>query len=259
VANTRPYTEAHAVAWVDVALFLGGKLPSKERDFLRIDFEKALAEEGFVAEKPRAKSSAFVFKRSGVAGEVVDELHIHEAFVHLLSNEYRSWTFARDTAFRRLAPLFRWLDHGRVEVSGVGMAYRDIFICDTPDDYDVADVFRLQNRYLPAVLLQAGERWKQHISMPGRATHAEPLAIRDSIDIEAKISNAEGDATNESDLHVTEITHRLTTRWDQGADVAVKWSESRFYELLNCLHARNKAVLLELLCDEMIDKIGLKE
>lgn len=258
MANTRPYTEAHAVAWVDIALFLDGKLSADQRDDLRAAFKTALEAEGFVAGKSRDKS-AVTFKRNGIAGEVVDELHIHETFVHIKSNEYRGWTFTRDMAIKRFGPLFARLKNGRIKVSGIGLAYRDAFLCDTPKNYDVSDVFRLENRFLPAAVLTSGNRWKQEVSLPGGAFADNPLKISTTLTIEAKVTSSDDEEAVSRELHATEITHSLTIRWNKSAASVVKWSEIRFRNLLDSLHQQNKSVLLELLSEEMIDKIGLKE
>jgi hypothetical protein len=260
VASTRPYTEAHAVAWVDIALFFEDKLSTEQRDDLRAAFETTLRHESFAIDEVPDKGIV-AFKRNGIAGEVVDELHIHETMIHISSNEYRGWTFTRDTAIKRLAPLLVRLADGRVKISGLGMAYQDIFLCDTPSDYDATDVFRAENRYLPTVVFEAGASWRQFLSWPTQESDDDPYTTHTSLTVKAKISSADSgnDEGSNEELHFTEITHRQSTPWNESVDSVVSWSESRFREILNNLHQRNKSLLLELLNEEMVDKIGLKE
>ncbi|MES2671787.1 MAG: hypothetical protein V4673_15385 [Pseudomonadota bacterium] len=238
---------------MDIAIILDGKMSPEQIVELRADFTESLSPEGFIVE---ARGSGVVaFKRKGIAGEVVEELHIHGAFVHIVCNEYRGWTFTRDTAIKRLTPLFSRLKDGRAKFSSAGMSFQDVFLSDDPGNYFLSDVFRVGNRFLAPAISEGHNRWKQDVSWVGKKTESAFVTADTFLKIEAKIASSDPE---DKQSHVTEITHRQLASWKSGKVTALT-DESYFREVLNELHCRNKSLLLELLNDEMISKIGLKE
>lgn len=254
MANTRPFTEAHAIAWVDVAVIFEDKLSTDQQEDLRVAFAAILTDEGFSAAEP-GDGGEVAFERKGLGGEITEEVHIHRGYVHAMWNEYRGWTHTRDATIRRMGPVIERVRDGRLEAMGIGMAFRDVFLNETPDEYDMLDVFRPGSRFLPAIAFESGEVWKQSSNWVADTTYS-------SLAIQAKIAfSEESDDSDDDDdgMHVTEILHRQSTYGNEDADPSVEWSEDVVRERLNKLHQQNKDVMLELLSDEMISKIGLKE
>lgn len=265
VADTRPYTEAHAVVWVDIAIIFERKLSSKQLRRLGAVFNKALPELGLVASDADGHGDGrrFVFSKKGEDGSVTETLHIHDNFVHVLQSEYRGWTVTRDAAIERLTPLIALLPDAELPAGCLGMAFRDAFLQDEPKKYDIVDVFK-PNIYLPRFVFDAGRLWD--IRLEWRESDVpkpwEGAVSRLSVDAEVRGASpkvADG-KKSEQFLHVSEITHRQQVMVRKLKEKPqLSWSVDMVRDWLDYLHDRNKALINELLTDAMLERIGLKE
>lgn len=262
MGNTRPFTDAHAIAWIDLAILFRAKLSAEQQAYVRANFERILVPEGFEAARAD-DGGAGAFERKGIAGEVTEEVHIHEQFVHLIWNEYRGWTFTLDAALKRVGFLLEDLRDGRIEPAGMGLAVRDVFFNDDPDTYQILDVFGADSRFIPRIAYECDdESWRQSVSY-WDARKDNP--IYSSVSIQARVAYPDSDDedkhsdTDDEGIHVTEIVHRQSIYGNKDAESAVEWSMNAVRERWSELHQRNKKLMFELLSDEMISTIGLRE
>ncbi|WP_157499834.1 hypothetical protein [Lysobacter sp. Root983] len=261
MGNTRPYTEVHAVAMVDVALLLDSPLSAGQIKELRSTLLNELKEYGFSSLKGRDRARAEVgLVRRGIENERTEELHIHRRFAHLAWYEYRGWTFTRDATLQRLATIVQWAREGRISVSALGLVFKDVFVNDDPGSYDIADVFQPENKYLPPIAYGCGGMWEQEFSWFVEDEELEQHGLYSSLQVEARVRKPASKGDSESFVHVTELHHRQQIFFgNKDADPGVEWSESAVKHRLDVAHRFNKTLLGELLSDEMIRRIGLKD
>lgn len=256
VGNTRPYTAAHAVAAVDVALLLKDELTKGQVQLLRAQLGEILSPEGF----KRSGSSDVPlvgFARKGIAGESTEELHVHKRFVHSYWTEYRGWTLTRDASIHRLEPVLALADQGQVEIAAIGLLYTDVFLNDDSNTYVATDVFKDASRFLPRFVFTAREFWETKSTwfddLPGSDEHA----VYSSITIEAR--SEDGGEDSSVDRHVTEISHRQRIFCKEDRGGAALSDRGLIATVLNGAHSLNRSLMIELLSEDMLARIGLKE
>jgi hypothetical protein len=250
--NTRPFTEAHAVASVDLALLFEGEVSAKTRDHLTISF---LDFEGFklvVKEHENPKVSAFKRAVDDNADDVVEEVHIHESFVHVLQFDYRGWALTKQQMIDRLQPAVECVRSGELKLAGAGLMVRDVFVNDEPATYTATDVFAENGLMLPKSAFSAKNPWRFSLSETESLNEAGDL--RSTVSIEAK----ERVVSKGHKAHFTEITHsQQAGNFKRSSDL--DWLNKFFETGVDALHQRNKNMLFDLLTPEMIERIGLKE
>lgn len=265
MANARPYTDAHAVMGVDIAVLFDDKLTSNQLARLGASFEAEMVKHGLAVSKGRSgdNGSRLAFEKTDANGSVIEDVHIHENFVHVIQKEYRGWTLTRDTALERLSPLLDLLPDNELPVCGVGMSFRDAFLVDDPRQYEINDVFK-PNIYLPQFVFEGGRFWQTR-SEWADSDPPDPWNRRYSqltVDARVRSSSEKGDDSEDSKdfLHVTQLTHRQQmVVWDVENLAKLKWGGEEARRWLDCLHDRNKILVKALLNDAMLEKIGLKE
>jgi len=268
VANTRPYTEAHAIASLDIAVVLSDKLTTEQQEELHAELAKLLAEDQF-ASKEATRPGLVAFERKSSDGDIIEELHIHPTFVHVFWNEYRGWTFARELALRRLGPVIDRVRAGLLKADGVGMAFEDIFVNDDPAEFELIDVLQPNSRFVPAIAYEdRASFWKTSFSYVVGGDEEGDHATYSSLAIEASQASSREEDGSDTDAdenevsHSTRILHRQSLYLNPGnrdAGTEVQWSEKSVRGFLNRLHDQNKSLMLELLSEDMINRIGLKE
>lgn len=268
MASSRPFTDAHAIACVDVAIFLESALTDEQRASVRDAMQEVLVAAGFEARKS-SSTTTVAWRKINDEAEPLEEFHIHPGFFHFSAFEYRGWTYTREAILSRLAPVIQLLADRRLTPIGIGLAFIDVFFNDEPDNYQVTDVFAPHSPYLAQVIYESGHEWKNQVSWSEEVDHAQ---IESSLSISARLLTEEddddrdgdGDATGEgsdamdSDQHITEIQNKLSVMEDP-SQAAVSWSKEEVASRLDLLHSKNKQLLLDLLSEDMIRRIGLKE
>lgn len=262
MGNTKPYTEAHAIAGVDIVVMFDRDFGAPIRKDLIKAFDRHLATQSF--EKKRARSGAAVWRRSDSDGDRLEEVHLHEGFMHVVAFEYRGWANSRDQALSRLSPLLTKLQGEEIEGVSVGLAYIDVFLNDS-GPYDATDVFSRNSSLLAASIFDAGPVWKQVL----HSRLNRELSLFSNISIEAKyVSSDDAAESEEGDkapgskkqkTHATEIAIKLSSNKSSKKPSAVQWSVSELKTKLDYMHGTNKELMLELLSDDMVHQIGLKE
>ena len=238
---------------------------------LRSEMQTLLAGDGFVI-GDAADGGIASFELKNADGDITEEVHIHAGFVHAFWNEYRGWTNTRELVVRRLSPVIDHVRHGRLSGVGLGMACKDVFISDTSVDYDILEVFQPANRFLPPFAYEENEPvWKVSSSWLVPPQHDNDHLTYNTLSIEAEIGDVDhpdeqssGSESEEDDdaPHTTEILHRQSLYLNAGnpiVDPAVEWSDEAVRVNLDRLHKQNKSLMLNLLNNEMSDRIGLKE
>jgi hypothetical protein len=255
VANTRPFTEAHAIVFVDVAITFETAPHKGTRSAIASKMRASLKSEGFdeVDEATASRGDGLLvgFEKKDEEGDTLECIHIHDTFVHAMFFEYRGWEHIRESAVKKLGSVLNVIRQGRLKAKGIGVACRDAFLNDSVDDYEVTDVFK-QNEFLPKISFNLGSFWRQDLSWTDSGT-GNWKRCHTMLTINAKLANEDDDA-----FHVTEITHKQMLKINQ-AKVDSAWSEKSVRAHLDFLHERNKEVVKSLLNDAMLETIGLKE
>ncbi|SOU04894.1 hypothetical protein LMG19146_03825 [Xanthomonas arboricola pv. fragariae] len=267
-ALTSPFTDAHAIVFADFGLSVRKSFTKRQLADLREAISGALPQTIF---RPIPKESCggedglrFGFERlaPGDGSEVIEELHVHASHVHLMFHEYRGWATTRINALERLAPILKVFQKGSFGDARLILAYRDAFVNKQPERYSALDVFK-PNKFLPMMVIEAGEFWHQQLTLVEEAGPKESWErIFSRLTIEARVRSEEVEDDGESEdrfVHWTEITHRQQLAGNSKAKPAVEWAVETVGSRLDAMHSKNKAVILELLSHEMAGRIGLME
>lgn len=253
MSNTRPFTEAHAIASVDLGILFPAELPTKSRESLAQAFSTQLLKEGFVPEEADDDDLiGFQRKSSAEDSDVAEQVHVHDDFIHVVTYDYRGWSLTRDQLLARLEPALRLVRQGEISPQYVGLTFRDVFVNSEPATYAAADVFARVNHFLPAFTFEVGDTWR-HSSWWDEAPKTAPT--RNFLTIDARQRRSK----RGKGRHFTEITHGQRLSGNKSKDPAVTWETDRLRTRLDQAHQRNKAILMELLSGEMVEKVGLKE
>lgn len=271
MANTRPFTEAHAIACVDVALFFEKKVAGAADDDLAEAVEAHLLARDFV--RKSASKTKVVWHLLDPDQQRVEEAHLHRGFMHVVAFEYRGWAISRSTAISRLEPILERCQSGALTGQACGLAVVDVFINDSGEPYDSEEVFSKTSRVLPPMIHSAGSSWKQDFTWFEEADIHVTLSAN-AKSLQERVAEAEGDPDDVAEAaaddteelvgdipssHLTQIDLRLSLNGNDEVPGAVEWSREEFEKKLNRLHAVNKRIMLDLLSDEMTQAIGLKE
>ena len=250
MANTRPYTDAHAIAMIEVAVFFRPALSDKDLGELKRKMEIALKPKGF---KRLTGKGVARFALRGPDKELIDEVHIHDTMMHAMTYEYRGWAVFRSLAAERLAAIASLPISRR---SGVGLAVRDVFVNDSPMDYENLDVFSPRSRFLPAYVWEKGSQWR--LSFTSHEQMAEMIRLSSTLFVDSRAASAKlGEDVRP--VHTAEITHRQWYSLSKNAVSGDTFSDENALRRLDALYDRNKSLVRELLSERMLDQIGLKE
>lgn len=261
MGNTRPFTEAHAIAGLDIVVIFKGEVAGPVRKELIKLFDRHLAAASF--EKKRAKSASAVWRRSDSDGDRLEEVHLHDRFVHVVAFEYRGWTNSRDQALERLTPILIKLQNREIEGSAVGLAYVDVFLNEA-GDYDPTEVLSKNSPLLPASVFDAGPVWKQVLITRSRGN----IKLLSNISIDAKYVSNDGPVSGDSEskgeseerkTHATEIAIKLSCNANARKSSELEWGTDEISSKLDYMHSANKDLMLDLLSKDMAHQIGIKE
>lgn len=253
MSNTQPFTEAHAVAAVDVALIFEEKLSSSTRLLIASSLKSHL-KEGFRKLAPKERDSKIIAFQRKIDEDIAEEVHIHDRFVHVSLWDYRGWSITKKDMVGRVEPVLEMARGGELKLTSAGLVFRDVFINNDPSTYAPADVFRASSRFLPPLAFSAGKIWRHTFSWANEK--ALGLKLRSNLTVKASIDSIGED---DEDGHITEIAHRQEIMGNISGDPAVEWSSERLNAKLDSAHQHNKDILIDLLSFEMCQKIGLKE
>jgi hypothetical protein len=249
VSNTKPFTEAHAIASVDFGLIFQDELPDKDRRALAMALTDHLKQ--FTRTEGQG-DGVVVFRRKGEGeDDVAEEVHVHKDFVHAITFDYRGWLLTRNDLVDRLAPVIDKAREGELEPSSMGLTFHDVFVNDDPSSYSPSEVFT-SSSFLPEFVFEAGGMWRQSLQWDD----VLEANTRNFLAIEARNRPLEGD---EEVAHFTEITHSQRLSGNQVISREVEWSYDSISRRLDHAHRRNKVLLMSLLSQDMIERIGLKE
>lgn len=200
------------------------------------------------------------WERRDEGGDVTEAVHLHAHYAHVVWFDYRGWSLSRDTSIKWLQPLLTRAMAGSLKLSGVGLAYRDVFFNDDVSAYRADDLLRRDSRHLPAISFDTGPQWRHGSSWAEQDIVAGlQVRRRHRLEIEAEVLSEEGDDHGEPDLHMTEALHSQTLVVVGNSAGAVEWSEEVLGQLWDSARDANRKVVSSLLTREMLVKIGLTE
>lgn len=260
VGTTRPFTDAHAIASVDFGIGFDEALSA---DFLR-ELESTLigtlVKSGFTpeedADSDEGGSATIAYERKSDDGEILELVHVHGYYAHATSFDYRGWDITRDQLTDRLRPLLEQVRFGAAKVSGISLAFRDIFISETPDAYSAAEVFK-PSELLPAAIFKAGSEWGTQL----RLITGIPSSSSDWLPVHSRLSVSAGirGSDDEPAEHVTSLSHHQIASLEESADLSNAITDPEVKTCLDVMHNRNRDLMLQLLSDEMCSAIGLEK
>lgn len=253
MGKTRPFTEAHAIATVDVGLLFSKKLSTKAREDITSALKSHLKSKKLRFVPSRSAEKTIVFRRKE-AGDTAEDVHVHSGFAHVIFFEYLGWALTRDAMVDRLFPILKLARDGELVLKSAGLVFRDIFFTDNADEFSASDVFAPSGRWLPSFAISGRSQWRNTAAWTDRMESG--LELKSTLTVKTSV---ESEDEPQRRLHVTEVTHQQEIVGNESAEPAVEWSDARFRQRLDVAHNLNKSVLLDLLSVEMAQRIGLKE
>ena len=251
MGNARPFTEAHAIAAVDIALIFTDELSTAQRSSISDSLASHLTDFRR-AESRKRKEKVIAFERR-VDDDLAEAVHIHGNYVHVISFDYRGWSITKGEMIGRIEPVFEMAQSQNVVIESAGLVFRDVFINEDPDTFAARDVFDPGSRFLPSIAFSAEKRWRSSFSW---RSEIKGLRVRSNLTLEASLDPiGEGG----DDAHVTEITHRQEIFGNESGSSSFEWDAAQLSRKLDGAHQLNKDILADLLSSEMSSRIGLKE
>lgn len=255
VTGYKPFTEAHAIASVEIAIILDTSITHEDGASLKQALAPLISEEDYSSggePVDNEGSLAFVMMRNDVAGDLTEQLFLGGKIFGLRSLDYRGWTFTRDAAARRASFFFDWCAANGRKIDSFGLKLTDKFIYEGPiQDFDINRVLNSGSKYLPRAAIEANAFWKTRI-----AWFEECQSDVHSYNV-IECSVGSGDKTDEDEHsveYVAEVAHRQRTHRPE--DV---FDSTEFSEVLDLMYVQNKKVVGSLLNEDMLGRIGLKE
>lgn len=255
MSAVRPFTDAHAIVHVDIGIGFESALQDDDVQILRKGLDKALLSEGFTRNaEDEGKGIHASYARVDADGGELEELHIHPSHVHLVHRDYRGWSYTRGQILRRLEPVLTLAGTGALRAEALILDIRDAFVYEDPALFKVGEIFR-DSGYLPHRVNEWGQRWRTTLDFMVDFSEGDGSVVTRT-HLDAGLVEARD---GEESHHLTDIYHRQAFIRNKDADCAVEWSERIVVDRLDWMHAKNKALLLELLVDDLAVRIGLKE
>lgn len=256
--KTRPFTDAHAIVSVDLALGFDDPLSEDVFRELEGSLGTALVSEKFVKDESASEKNVgmhLAYERKSDDGEVMEFVHVHPDYIHAQVYEYRGWELTRDRLVEVLKPVLKIACSSATPAEALFLSFKDAFLNDESDGYSASDVFK-PNDLLPNAVFKSSGYWVHRLSMnfAGDDGTKRWSNIYSRLGIDAGIKSMDDD----NERHVTELTHRQGSFVAPGVDVETAFNEESVKLRLDVMHNRNREVMLELLNDEMCSRIGLE-
>jgi len=265
LSNSRPFTDAHAIASFEVAVLFSETMSGERKAELAKELQRPFRALDLVRIRP-GRNGRLGFQRLDDAGEVIEQVHINNGFVVAIWNEYRGWRTARDGAISLLGPIFSKLQKEELPGHGLGVAFRDIFFNDDPLSYSPEELFKKDSAYIPSIVFSNKQSffWKSSNSWYAKKGVDSKFLLNSQLSIVAQVKNkndVKGELNFEEARHSTEVLHRQSIFFAQEPDSQSKfaWGLDDIRSAMDILRDENKDILSEILQDEMASQIGLKE
>lgn len=261
MASTQPYTDAHAIVWMEVGVVLRDALLDDERAILVKAVSENLRDKSFVdadGDCEKDESLILALELPDNEGEIVELLHIHDTHIHYMAYEYRGWEVTKEIALNRIEPVLQFMSRRPKEAKPARLilAFKDAFRSDEPENYSAHEVFK-PNEFMPSAIFNCKEFWYHQLTLmreaPSDFSNIWKRIFSRTI-IDARVLNVE-----DSTVHSTEITHRQQMQGNQDDGPDVEWGKDAVQSKLDIMHTANKSLMVALLNDEMSVRIGLKE
>lgn len=251
--NTRPFTDAHAIARLEFAIIYRDTFDSGFIDKLRPFLVEELADFDLATDSD--DNAVLAFEKRDEEGEITEEVHVHGNYIHAVWSDYRGWTLSRDGSASKLSQIIEFGRKLGLPAAHIGLAYRDVFFNDEPASYTPHDVFRSDCRFLPQASFSLGKKWRTSFSWP--ESNVEDLVnVLSTLGVEARL-RAFDEAESATTTHVTEIVHKQQIR-PLKESAKQDWTRELLILAWDIAHFRNVNLMRELLTVGMLEKVGLK-
>jgi hypothetical protein len=256
--KTRPFTDAHAIAEFEMALFTDGELTEETAAALLAKAESIALDllpnasrfQDLSEDQPRAMGApelgVRLYGTDPADGRLTMFLDFYSSIVRFVMRDYRGWTHSKASGLRVLFEVKRILAELGTEIVSCGLSCDDRFVLEDLDAYDFHDVFQPFPRYLPPHLASVGPRW-----------HSWNGWIDDIGDETEILHNFNVAAASSDETHVTSLVHRMQlVRQTQESQVL---AESDIDRHLESMHELNKKLIRGCLSKQMGKQVGLLE
>lgn len=262
MAKTHPYTDAHAIVWMEVGIALRDAINEEELEILVNSASVFLRDNNFIDSKDdddedQDEDLVLAFKQLNEDEEVTQLFHIHRTHIHYMAYEYRGWEVTRDIALNRLEPALDFIRNSpkRAKTARLILAIKDAFRTDEPESYSAVDVFQ-ENQFFPPIVFECGQFWHHQITLMHNASISPSRAERkifSRLEVEARLF----DLGDDDIIHSSEITHRQQMQGPSEEEIDMDWTKESVQAKLDFMHSANKNLMLNILNQEMSDRIGL--
>lgn len=255
---SRDFTEDEIKALQSLQPTLQGRLPTVETmELLRLEVssEELLQGRDFRDGVSRALG-AIRFFRADASGNLLKQLSFAGGALTYHCMDYTRWDREWGDAREALRAGMPCLEGAGRSITQVSLRYIDRFVfAGDLEAYSADGLFRRENNYLAPYCFRAGPMWHCHsgwfdpIGVAEEALHClHQLNIGTSV---------------EADQHATVIDHAAVVDLGEVSDFSslmesVDGNPSKIDFLMNVMHDGNRAILLDLLTEQMVDNIHLR-
>lgn len=263
-SNTQPFTDAHAIVWMDVGISFSEQLGQPDLEALCGRVRSSMLDEDFVESSDGCDGDdglVLNFERLDDDGEAVEVVHVHNTHVHYVTHEYRGWSVSRDVAISRLANCFDFMVERGDLNARLTLAFEDAFIAQDPKKYRASDVFS-PNSYLPKTVLDGRTQWRMQLTLDEK--NSQPKSrdwskVFSRLTVNARVVDMASESVDEELRHLTTVLHRQQIVVHASVGARVAWSAESVRRRLDVMHSQNKSLMKELLSEDMKSLIGLSE
>jgi uncharacterized protein (TIGR04255 family) len=197
-----------------------------------------------------ASNSGLRFLKKDEAGKPLWATDVRQNIVSVSCHDYERWASALDFAMQVTNPIAELLLENGYAFSAIGLQYQDIFRVDTSDIYEATPkVFSAEQHWVPKNALKQRRPW--HVHQGWFSVDAHNRRILNLLSVDVLLDSAL------KAVYRIIGQHRLLGFADDGitpvslviSDLEPGWA---------ALHQANKGVLLDLLTEEVSERIGLR-
>ncbi len=261
--RTRPITEAHAVALLELAAVIDIDLTAEAIDGLLAHCSSLpVFTDNFQVIRIASEDESYGLEmvRQQSDDEPTQVLAVEGSIIRIRFHDYRGWKVSRDLALGWLRPLQGELARLNRRFISVGICFTDQFERDGISDYSVEEVFNAESRYFPRMVVGGAPAWRSHTKWLCETEERDVKLLADLyIKTEFESSAASADDGTPDPRHVSQIEHKqqvFCVPESDGDPAEIEFS--RIEGFLNYLHVENKSMMRSLLTDDMSNRIGLR-
>ena len=197
-----------------------------------------------------ASNSGLRFLKKNEAGKSLWAADVRQNIVSISCHDYERWASALEFAMQVMNPIANLLIENGYTFSAIGLQYQDIFHVDTLDIHEATPkVFSAEQNWIPKNALKQFRPW--HVHQGWFSVDAYNRRILNLLNIDVLLDSAL------KAVYRIVGQHRLLGFADDGI-TPVSLAISDLEPGWAALHQANKGVLLDLLTEEVSERIGLR-